>query len=277
MAKGPARANAPYVNTREFFVSDSFPQSALRQWRVHFSQRSTLVALAGAGIALGIAGPFGTQEVLRIIPRLAYWVAISFLTYGVGFLCAAWADQVIGKDRRIMHIVAKALMTGMAVVVVVLLANWAIFGQWLDRAALLAFGASTLAIATVITVVLDMIGPDETAPTGTAAATAKAPAILSRLPLEQRGKLVALSVEDHYVRVITTRGETMILMRLADAILETAPTRGLQVHRSHWVAAGEVTAARRAGDRAILTMSDAREIPVSRANVAAIRDAGLLP
>jgi hypothetical protein len=37
---------------------------------------------------------------------------------------------------------------------------------------------------------------------------------------------VALSVEDHYVRVRTTRGEEMILMRLSDAIRETAPETG---------------------------------------------------
>jgi DNA-binding LytR/AlgR family response regulator len=100
---------------------------------------------------------------------------------------------------------------------------------------------------------------------------------LDRLALAKRGTLIALSVEDHYVRVRTDRGEAMVLMRLSDAIGETAPVKGLRVHRSHWVALDAVVAAKRRGDGAILTMAAGPEIPVSRANVAAIRDAGLLP
>jgi DNA-binding LytR/AlgR family response regulator len=69
----------------------------------------------------------------------------------------------------------------------------------------------------------------------------------------------------------------MILMRLADAIKEVGQTAGLQVHRSHWVAAAAVTSAKRTGDRAILTMSHGADIPVSRTYIPAIKEAGLLP
>ena len=100
---------------------------------------------------------------------------------------------------------------------------------------------------------------------------------LGRLPLAKRGPLVSLSVEDHYVRIRTRQGEEMVLMRLADAVRETRGVVGLQVHRSHWVALDQVRGAARRGDGAVLTMSTGPDIPVSRANVAAIRDAGLLP
>lgn len=109
--------------------------------------------------------------------------------------------------------------------------------------------------------------------------TAQPPVVplLERLPLDKRGDLVALSVEDHYVRIKTTIGTEMILMRLSDAIRETGDTRGDQVHRSHWVSYDQVASARREGDRAILTLKDGGEIPVSRANLPKIREAGLLP
>ncbi len=84
-------------------------------------------------------------------------------------------------------------------------------------------------------------------------------------------------MEDHYVRIRTTKDEDMILMRLADAIKEVGATSGLQVHRSHWVSLDQVTAATRKGDGALLNMSSGPDIPVSRANVAAIKEAGLLP
>ena len=67
----------------------------------------------------------------------------------------------------------------------------------------------------------------------------------------------------------------MILMRFSDAMKETAPVNGLQVHRSHWVAREHVVTAKRAGDRATLTLTNGAEVPVSRSYLPAVRDAGL--
>lgn len=66
-------------------------------------------------------------------------------------------------------------------------------------------------------------------------------------------------------------------MRLGDAIREAAPEPGLQVHRSHWVAIAAVTAARREGDRAVLSLSHGGDIPASRSHIPALKEAGLLP
>ena len=44
-------------------------------------------------------------------------------------------------------------------------------------------------------------------------------------------------MEDHYVRVFTDAGESLILLRLSDAMAEVRDVPGLQIHRSHWVAA----------------------------------------
>nr|WP_255552328.1 LytTR family DNA-binding domain-containing protein [Maritimibacter dapengensis] len=101
--------------------------------------------------------------------------------------------------------------------------------------------------------------------------------ILDRLPIEKRGPLISLSVQDHYVEVATTKGTELVLLRLSDAMAEVGDTPGLQVHRSHWIATGAVKSARRDGARAILTMADGRDIPVSRTYLPAIKEAGLLP
>ncbi|MCW1932118.1 LytTR family DNA-binding domain-containing protein [Pararhodobacter zhoushanensis] len=98
---------------------------------------------------------------------------------------------------------------------------------------------------------------------------------MARLPLDKRGALISLSVQDHYVEVVTLRGRELLLMRLSDAIAETGGDVGLQVHRSHWVALDQVRAARREGARGVLTLSDGREIPVSRTYAAAAKAAGL--
>jgi len=57
---------------------------------------------------------------------------------------------------------------------------------------------------------------------------------------------------------------------------EAASCPGLQVHRSHWVARDKVMSGRREGNRAILTMANGREVPVSRTFIPAVKSAGLL-
>ena len=107
------------------------------------------------------------------------------------------------------------------------------------------------------------------------AAASATPPILARLQPARRGRLLSLSAEDDYVRVRTTAGEALVLMRLGDAVAEAAP--GLRVHRSHWVARAAVAEARRAGDGAVLTLRTGEEIPVSRANLPRLRETGLAP
>jgi len=102
------------------------------------------------------------------------------------------------------------------------------------------------------------------------------PALLDRLPLPQRAPLVSISVTDHYVEVSTEKGKTLVLMRLSDAIRETRPTRGLQIHRSHWVALEAVARTVRNGDKLLIELKDGRRLPVSRSFARDVRDARLV-
>ena len=63
------------------------------------------------------------------------------------------------------------------------------------------------------------------------------PALLSRLKKYANAKkILSLVAQDHYVEVTTELGSELCLIRLGDAITEAAPTNGLQIHRSSWVA-----------------------------------------
>ena len=85
-----------------------------------------------------------------------------------------------------------------------------------------------------------------------------------------------MSAEDHYLRVHTSAGETMILMRLADAIRELAGIDGLQVHRSWWVARQGLADATRTDGKLLLKLKSGAEAPVSRTYIKAVKDAGWL-
>lgn len=98
-----------------------------------------------------------------------------------------------------------------------------------------------------------------------------------RLPIKYRAADVwAISSEDHYLRVHTSLGEELILMRLADAVRELNGADGLQVHRSWWVSKAGVSDEKRVDGRSLLVLESGTEVPVSRSYRAKAKDAGLI-
>jgi len=118
----------------------------------------------------------------------------------------------------------------------------------------------------------------ETASAPLSAPPASSPAaasFLDRIPPRLGRELLALEMEDHYVRVHTMAGSDLVLMRLRDAIAALSGIDGLQVHRSHWVAATAVAAVERKPDgKLVLRLTNGLCVPVSRSHAAAVRAAG---
>lgn len=100
---------------------------------------------------------------------------------------------------------------------------------------------------------------------------------VDRLPVKLRAaEIHAVSAEDHYLRVHTNLGETMVLMRLADAIRELGALEGMQTHRSWWVARQGLADAAKGDGKVTLKLKSGAEAPVSRTYIKAVRDAGWL-
>ena len=98
---------------------------------------------------------------------------------------------------------------------------------------------------------------------------------LDRLPLKLRGaEIWAIEAEDHYLRLHTSKGQDLILLRLADAISELEGVEGAQAHRSWWVARDAIVAAERGDGRATLTLKDGSQVPVSRTYARTLRELG---
>jgi len=88
---------------------------------------------------------------------------------------------------------------------------------------------------------------------------AKLPIMLRQAPV------VALSAEDHYVRVRTDRGQALILMNLANAIAALGPDAGVRIHRSHWLSRALAAEAATKRARQIVRINEDTVLPVSRA------------
>jgi hypothetical protein len=262
-------------------VNDNPLQTTKRELHAMFTSPAMWTGLVAAGVILGLSGPFGTDEVLGPVPRLAYWLVVSAIGFLLGSSVATFtADQLEarGSGKWPASIVA-GLLAGCANLMALVVVNWLVFRlPWGTPGYLTVLGPNVIVISLVITLAAVAIGSQTRPAADTPAETApQPPRILDRLPLDKRGPLIALSVQDHYVQVSTTKGNELILLRLSDAMAEVGDTPGLQVHRSHWVAIPAVKSTRRDGARAILTMANGMDIPVSRTYLPAIKEAGLLP
>ena len=92
-----------------------------------------------------------------------------------------------------------------------------------------------------------------------------AAAFFRRLPPELGTDLISLSIEDHYLNVVTGRGQSMQLMSMADAERELAEYPGLRIHRSHWIARDHARAIN-LSERSV-SLSDGRVLPVARSRL----------
>ena len=101
------------------------------------------------------------------------------------------------------------------------------------------------------------------------------PAFIERLPIRLRtAELYAIESEDHYLRVHTSAGQELILLRLADAVRELAGVEGLQTHRSWWVAKQGLADVVKGDGKLVLKLKSGAEAPVSRTYAKAVKDAG---
>lgn len=267
-----------FANDRPAYVSEPTLQSTLRDLRTHLLRPQVATVMAGVALIIGLSGPFETWTTQPLPLRLLYWTLVVWLTYSTGFVVTVLVTPRLRAADLPVRTIAVALAVAVAVFVVLTALN-TIFGlgpesPWI---ALRSFGA-VFVICLVVEVTNQVLGEKDGVVTAASASSPDgAPALLLRLPLNKRGILLSLSAQDHYVDVVTSKGHEMLLMRLGDAMRETAPVAGLQVHRSHWVALAAVAAAERRGDGAILTLVNSKTIPVSRAFMPALRDANLLP
>lgn len=113
-------------------------------------------------------------------------------------------------------------------------------------------------------------------PTGNHLVEPAASPLFSRLPAGIGQNIHLVIAEQHYVRVLTDQGETLILYRFSDAVRELSGHDGARVHRSYWVSRNAVIGQDRGPAGPSLILANGMKIPVSRTYREIARQAGLL-
>jgi hypothetical protein len=258
--------------------------SPLRQIAVDLAVMSVI------GVFLGLIGPFGTIA-MPTAWRMLSWLAFAYVGYAIyspmGFL-VGWGQTALALPRVGLWVAAVVIGTIPMTIAVQLIMSLPGPLEWPGLDVIVGTYSSVLVIGGGVTLLFQLIKPGlrqpavpPPAPAPTASVAAPAPAhaapaphpLLDQLPPELGSEIVALEMEDHYVRVHTVLGSALVLMRLRDAMALVGETEGMQVHRSWWVARAAVEDVVREGRNVRLRLARGIEAPVARANIATLRDA----
>ncbi len=251
-------------------------QLALREMRSLFSDKRLWMAF-GAIVALFVfTGPFGTIDQLGFAERLGFWLTVHFVTWTIALtsvaLVSVWHEDNsrIGLVQTVIGCCLATPFIGIAVSAIRTL----VLSEPISITSVFWQMVQALPVAIIIGIVAYFFFQPAQSPSSDSERRSPDARLLLRLPPEKRGELLYMSMQDHYVEIVTARGRELVLLRLADAINEAGSATGIQVHRSHWAAFSAISSIRRDGGKSSLVMSDGTELPVSRTYAKALRDAG---
>ncbi len=250
-------------------MADGYGRS-VREWA------RNLGVAAAAGAFLALVGALGTDET-PLGTRLLFWVPLMMGGGVVGHVVAQLVSRIprAGANPWLFGAGLSVLVSIPITFMVWAHAGW-VLGVQIDISEIHVLFGSVLLISGAMTALMMLISqPGAVTHAPPAGATAAPVRFLDRLPAKLKGAVIyAVSSEDHYLRLHTSKGPDLILMRLSDAITELEGLEGAQTHRSWWVARDAVESTRRDGDKLVLLLKGGAEAPVSRPNVRPLREAG---
>jgi hypothetical protein len=226
------------------------------------------------GALLGVASPFAGDPPLAAPIRIAFWIGMVCL----GYAAAAAANRLVPAKLAAQPVLRGAATAITSALPLTFVAAWVIplirpghIYEPLELPALLG-AVFIVQLAIVFILLRDRGQPAQPAPPLSEDERAVFPqTLMARLPNRLGGQIVALEAEDHYLRVHTSRGSDLVLMRLSDAVAAIAPELGFQVHRSWWVADDAICEIIRSEQRTLLKLSNGLTVPVGRTFSAALR------
>ncbi|EIZ81169.1 response regulator receiver protein [Novosphingobium sp. Rr 2-17] len=225
-----------------------------------------------AGAVLAILGPFGSYMNGGPVRLVTYWISAMLLgsiLYGTAYVVVdRWASQ--SALRWWAGLIAGTLL---ASVPEALATRGGAFWLWPELARLgLSWPLWFLQTATIGLV--SMVGVGAIA--RRSAPSNERPPPLAPIGVANSslgGDVLALQMEDHYVRVHRPTGSELIHLPLGRAI-ECVGPKGLRTHRSWWVASHAVAGVEGNARSMRVLLSNGVVAPVARSAIAQLRAAG---
>lgn len=221
-----------------------------------------------AGLVLAILAPLGSRG-LALPVRLVFWIGLCF----VGGCGANIADILVSRLKAKPNPWLMAFYQSVTATIAVALALFVLTVMTVGETGL-DYPWTTVFYIWVISISISIVGMLSSTKSLQTSQSAR-PALSDRLAMRLRdADIFALCAEDHYVRVITSKGEELVLMRLLDAIKEVSPTIGLSPHRSWWVAENGVEKLKKKDGKTEIKLKSGQSTPISRNGMKTVKDAG---
>lgn len=245
------------------------------EWPKRLREAAVLLAI---GTFLTIINPYGATTRMPFILAWCYWTGMIFYGATIGELCSRLITKIlVGWSVWLLWLIIASVTAVFITPVIAFISAGSRFPIG-DLPKLYALVWVISAAMTGLGLLMSSVNEKAVVETADAAAPGSETIIrnyMTRLPLPYRnGDLYAISSEDHYLRMHTSAGEHLVLDRLVDAIRELEGAKGLQTHRSWWVAETGVDKGKSANGRIVLTLKSGVEAPVSRTYAKAVREAG---
>ena len=230
-----------------------------------------------SSVLAALAGPFGTFAADGFAYRLVYWSCVVFGGAVAGHISRQIATSLTGKSGPlvsdlVMVLVMSALFTPLL---------WGMTTRffWSGYDDLPGFGTFLIYVA-VITLCICLMrriipGFEPAGYFEKDISDGPVPRLHRRMPEGFKGPILRLTVQDHFVNVITATQTHSIRLRLCDAIDEMDTVDGFSTHRSHWVSRHAVSEVMRKDGRMSLKLVNGDVVPVSRTYKSALAQVGV--
>lgn len=222
-----------------------------------------------------ITGPFGTDLSMPVAVRFFYWLCVQFAGWSTAIVLSVLADAFLEPVMKhaFARMMAGAIIAAQPIGLWIACIDWSFSGRTPTIDAILTNAVIALPLSALFCILAYMtLRRDlETVPRNVREIPPPPP-LLTRLKPDNRGAILHLSAEDHYTRIITSRGQELILLRFSDAVKEVGDTSGLQIHRSHWIADRHVAELRRTNGSLSLLTRDGTLLPISRTSQKSARE-----
>lgn len=242
-----------------------------------------------AGLAAGVSGPFGSYAA-NLVTRLAYWTGL-FWTGTALLRVSLVLGTTYGKrlDFPPLFGAAVAVLIGSPPLSLLaaggchlfwpLRASGVRYLEWYGQTLFVALPGAALAYW--LEMRPDRAGPMQAIPSvprDCPPPAAPGQELQATVPLPEHlvETAICLQMEDHHVRVHRLGHSSLHLAAMRDVVRQIGEERGLQVHRSWWVARGAVRTAEADGRAVTLLLSNGLRVPVARSRVALLRQHGWL-
>lgn len=234
-------------------------------------------------IILAIAAPYGEAMKLDFTGRLGYWATVNAMAI---VMAVAVRRAVVKRFAResLSVLISIAILQSLVLGPSIWVVNNYAFGfdvagpVWLAELVMVV-----LLVALCVALIRYEVGRVRAfaaAEQGSFPLPAiderPRPAFLDKADPPLPGEVLLVSAADHYLDVVTTQAEGRVLLRFRDALIDLENVPGFRIHRSHWVAASEVTRVQQDGRRHVVVLRSGKTLPVSDAYVDGLRRVGLL-